>query len=107
MVAVIITSIYILMFEYFSLDLRAYILGLVFIMAIYRAKQDLNTSLLNFIDFYPITITRNRIIEFGCSLIYILYFYIETDAVFDLTYLITLMTFTVFFYYYLFRGTSD
>lgn len=107
MVIFLLTFIYLLAFEVFEIDLRLYLIAFIVLIAAYRASKNLKISIFNFLDFYPIKITLNRIIEFISSIMYFLYFYLKTNVAYDITFIITLLTFSTLFYYYFFRNLSD
>lgn len=107
MVISLLTFIYIMIFEIFNIDLRLYTALFIILIAAYRASKNLKISVFNILDFYPLKITTSRIIEFLSSVMFFLYFYIKTNVAFGFTFIVTLFTFSVFFYYYFFRNLSD
>lgn len=107
MVISLLTFIYMMIFEIFDIDLRLYTALFIILIAAYRAYKNLKISVFNILDFYPIKITTSRIIEFLSSVMFFLYFYIKTDVAFGFTFIVTLLTFSTFFYYYFFRNLSD
>lgn len=107
MVISLLTFIYIMIFEIFDIDLRLYTALFIILIAAYRASKNLKISIFNILDFYPMKITTSRIIEFLSSVMFFLYFYIKTNVAFGFTFIVTLFTFSVFFYYYFFRNLSD
>lgn len=107
MVIFLLTFIYILIFEEFKIDMRFYLMLFIILMAAYRASKKLEISVFNFLDFYPIKITPTRVLELLSSILFFLYLYIRTNVPFNAVFLITLFTFSIFFYYFLFRNISD
>lgn len=84
MVIFLLTFIYILIFEEFKIDMRFYLMLFIILMAAYRASKKLQTSVFNFLDFYPIKFTPTRVLELLSS---ILFFYI---CISEQMYLLTL-----------------
>lgn len=107
MVVLLLTLIYIMAFEIIKIDLRLYLMMFIVLISMYRASKNLKTSIFAFLDFYPIRINSNRIREFMSSLLFFLYFYIKTEVTFNITFVISLFTFSIFFYYYFFRDLCE
>lgn len=107
MVVLLLTLVYVLFFEIMNMDLRLYIMLFIVLASMYKSSKKQKISLFNFLDFYPIEINSHRIIEFSSSLLFFLYFYIKTNVPFNITFLITLFTFSTLFYYYFFKNLSD
>lgn len=90
-------------FHFLTLPMEWYTHGIIVYFIVLRANKNLKTSLFSIFDIFQKVDLKN-ILEYLCALITRGYLYWRKEIPIDMEGVVTLLTFSIFFYLYLFRG---